>query len=108
MSNESLPIAMSAAVPLYIMQLQKKGGPDAEDMKRAQDISAKLGGHGDILLFGGGKKGECAEMFNETARAIAVLAFCPGGVNVFGSHFEAKSGAVAELDKASASKAEGV
>ena len=90
MSNEALPIAMDAAVPLYIMQLQEKGGPDADDMKRAQAVSGKLGEHGDILLFGGGKKGECAEMFNETARAIAVLAFCPGGINIFGQHFEAK------------------
>lgn len=108
MRNESLPIAMAAAVPLYIIRFQEKGGPDDEDIRQAHAMAGKLGEHGDILLFGGGKKGECAELFNETARAIAVMAFCPGGVTVFGNHFEAKSGAVAELDKASASKAEGV
>ena len=90
MSNEMLPIAMAAAVPLYVMQLQEKGGPDADDMKQAQAVSDKLGERGDVLLFGGGKKGECAEMFNETARAVAVLAFCPGGIDIFGQHFEAK------------------
>ena len=90
MSNEMLPIAMAAAVLLYVMQLQEKGGPDADDMKQAQAVSDKLGERGDVLLFGGGKKGECAEMFNETARAIAVLAFCPGGIDIFGQHFEAK------------------
>lgn len=90
MSNEALPIAMATAVPLYIMQLQDKGGPDTKDMERARVISDKLGERGDVLLHGSEKKGECAEMFNETARAIAVLAFVSGGVNIFGQHFEAK------------------
>ncbi len=29
---------------------------------------------------------------NRTAHAVAVLAFCPGGVDMFGQHFEAVSG----------------
>ena len=43
----------------------------------------------DILLCGGGKPGECADLFNRTAHAIAVLAFVPGGVTIFGATFEA-------------------
>ena len=58
-------------------------------MQKAQETSQILGERGDILLFGGGKKGECAEIFNRTAHAIAVLAFVPGGVEIFGSRFEA-------------------
>ena len=81
---------MATAVPLHIMQLQDKGGPSDEDMKKAQDVSDKLGERGDVLLCGGGKKGECADLFNGTAHAIAVLAFVPGGIEIFGQHFEAK------------------
>ena len=88
--DNPLAIAMSAAVPLHIMRLKEKGGPTAEDMKKAQATSDKLGERGDVLLYGGGKKGECADLFNQTAAAIAVLAFVPGGVTIFGSHFEAK------------------
>jgi hypothetical protein len=88
-NRKTLAEMMQMAVPLHIIRLKEKGGPDAEDMKKAQETSNILGEHGDILLFGGGKKGEVADQFNRTAHAIAVLAFCPGGVEVFGSHFEA-------------------
>jgi len=84
-----LAIAMSAAVPLHIMQLQEKGGPDATDLKKAQETSDMLGERGDVLLFGGGKTGEAADLFNRTAHTIAVLAFVPGGIDIFGQHFEA-------------------
>ena len=60
------------------------------DFERARKVSNVLGEKGDILLFGGGKKGEAASIFNETAHAIAILAFCPGGIDIFGSHFDAK------------------
>jgi predicted Rossmann-fold nucleotide-binding protein len=88
--NDLLPGMMQMAVPIHIEELKKKGGPDEEDMKKAQEISAVLGERGDILLYGGGKPGECADQVNRTARAIAVLAFVPGGITIFGSHFEAK------------------
>ena len=86
--NDLLQTMMQAAVPLHIMQLQERGGPTEEDMKEAQETSDTLGERGDILLYGRGNKGECAELFNRTAHAIAVLAFVPGGINIFGSHFE--------------------
>jgi hypothetical protein len=88
--NEHLSSMMTLAVPLYIAMLQDRGGPTAEDMKKAQATSDILGEHGDILLHGGGKPGECAEIFNRTAHAIAVLAFVPGGVELFGARFEAE------------------
>jgi hypothetical protein len=81
---------MQVAVPLWIERMRAKGGPDAEDRKKAQETSGILGERGDILLCGGGKKGEASDQFNRTAHAVAVLAFCPGGVTIFGSHFEAK------------------
>jgi len=89
-SNDNLlAVSMAAAVPIYILRLQAKGGPDDSDMARAQESSAMLAERGDVLLFGGGKKGETADLFNRTAHAVAVLAFCPGGVDIFGQHFEA-------------------
>jgi len=94
-----LPTAMAAAVPLHIMQLKEKGGPNADDMAEAQKTSGMLGERGDVLLFGPGKKGkkgECADLFNRTARAIAVLSFCPGGITIFGYHFEAEKCSDAE------------
>jgi len=88
--SDHLSIALSAAVPLHIAELKAKGGPDAADLKKAQELSQILGERGDILLFGGGKKGEAADQFNRVARALAVLAYCPGGVTLFGGHWEAK------------------
>ena len=80
---------LQVAVPLHIMRLKEKGGPTQDDMKKAQETSDILGEHGDILLHGGGKKGEAADQFNRTASALAILAFCPGGVELFGQRFEA-------------------
>ena len=82
---------LSVAVPLHIAQLKEKGGPTAEDYKQAQETSNILGERGDILLFGGGKKGECADLFNRTAKSIAILSYASGGVDIFGQHFEAKT-----------------
>jgi hypothetical protein len=89
MSNH-LSIALSAAVPLHIIELKAKGGPDAEDLKQAQEFSKDLGERGDVLLFGSKKKGEAAGLFNGLAKSLAVLSFCPGGVTLFGNHWETK------------------
>ena len=82
-----LAMSLSAAVPLRMMAMAEKGGPDAEDMKKAQKASDALGERGDKLLFGG-KKGEAADLFNLLAHSICVLSFCPGGVETFGQLFE--------------------
>lgn len=89
-SENLLADMMQMAVPLHIARLSEKGGPSAEDMAKAQETSGMLGERGDVLLCGGGKPGECSDLFNRTAAAIAVLAFCPGGVTIFGTKFEAK------------------
>lgn len=88
-SGHPLFSAMSAAVPLRIEALKQKGGPSDEDLKRAREVGVLLAEKGDVFLFGGGKKGEAADLFNKVAEAVAVLAFCPGGVKLFGSTFEA-------------------
>jgi hypothetical protein len=40
---------------------------------------------GDILMYGGGKKGEVAQIFARIAEGLAALALQPGGVK-FGDH----------------------
>ena len=92
MSSENiLKDLMSVAVFLHIEQIREHGGPSPDDMKKAQETSDLLGERGEILLCGGGKPGERADQFNRTAHAIAVLSFCPGGVTLFGSTFDAAS-----------------
>lgn len=85
---DHLSIAMAAAVPLRVMQLRERGGPNDDDRRRAQDAAQLIGEKGDLLMFTGGKPGETARIFNETAHAIAVLAFYPGGITIFGQHYE--------------------
>jgi hypothetical protein len=81
-----LAISIQASVPLHIMEMQAKGGPSEQDLRDARVFSGTLGEKGDVLLFGG-KKGEAAGLFNQLARSVAVLSFCPGGVILFGQHF---------------------
>lgn len=88
--NDLLEIMMVPAVFLRIAEMEKTGGPSVEDMEKVQETSDLLGEHGDILLHGGGRKGQCADLFNRTAHAIAVLAFVPGGVELFGTRFEGR------------------
>lgn len=91
MSDEVLlRTALSAAVPLRILELKVRGGPDDFDRERVQGFSDILGSRGDQLLYRSKKKGETAEMFNGLADALAVMAFVPGGVKFLGMHFEEK------------------
>jgi len=91
--NSLLAISLSCAVPLCILELKKRGGPTEADVERVtSEVPRLLGEHGDVLLNpqrkGTGKKPKAAEVFNKVAEAIAVLAFSPGGVDIFGMHFE--------------------
>jgi hypothetical protein len=85
--NDLLLDTLQAAVPLHILRLQEKGGLDESDLARLPLISEGLAYRGDVLLCGGGKKGEAAELFNGLAFAVAVLSFMPGGVALFGKHW---------------------
>lgn len=76
-------------MPLVIAEMKRRGGPTDTDVEWAREFAWTLAERGDILLYRGGKKGESAEMFNATARAIAILAFSPGGIKLFGQHWEA-------------------
>lgn len=76
------------AVPLSMMTLAERGGPDADDMAAAIAYSDDLAEHGDDLIFGGGDRSS-RELVAGLVRAIAVLAYAPGGITLFGQHWEA-------------------
>lgn len=96
--NNKLQTALSCSVQLNILELQKKGGPSEADLDFCHKMAQVIGGHGDILLWKGskknnypeifnGKKITTADMFNSTSKAIAIMSFSPGGVEIFGLKF---------------------
>jgi len=88
MSDHTLSIALSAAVPLWIIGLKEKGGPSSEDwawLKEAQDILTNVG---EGILYASKKKSETAKAFNAVAKAIAIMSFLPGGITLFNQHWE--------------------
>lgn len=85
--NSPMTAALLAAVPLRIIAINGRGGPNDSDLARAKSIGQLIAEKGDILQFGGGKKGEAADLFNELAQGIAILSFSPGGVRCFGQHW---------------------
>lgn len=88
-----LPIALQAAVPLRIMELQREWGdsglPD-DWVDRIRDHALYIAEHGDIILYRSSKKGETAKAFNVLVDAIAHLSFAPGGVKFMDLHWESK------------------
>lgn len=85
------------AVPLWIERC--KSVPFDQLQAKVQNASDELGSKGDELLFKSKKKGESARLFNLYAESVAVLSFVPGGVTIFGHHFEAIHPDLAKSDK---------
>ncbi|EFH88850.1 hypothetical protein [Ktedonobacter racemifer] len=89
-ASSHLAIALSAAVPLRVLGLYERQGPDKNDLEAAHHVGTLLASKGDRLLFRSEVRGETADIFNQTAQALAVLSFAPGGVTCFGHHFDAQ------------------
>ncbi len=83
-NNFLLTLSLSVAVPLWIEELRSLSFEERQALADPQPVMEK----GDVMMFGAGKKGEAAKVFNSLARNIAILAFQPGGVTCFGMHFE--------------------
>lgn len=82
-------LTLATAVPVAIANLQESGGPQDYHIAAIQERAAQMrdnGSGGADLQFGGTFAGEEMALFCDM---IAVMAFCPGGVNAFGMHFEA-------------------
>ncbi len=90
MNDHLLATALAAAVPLWIEDLRRE--PWEHLQKRAHECAQIVAEKGDIILYRSKKAGQTAEAFNALAEGIACLAFAPGGVTIFGQHWEAKHG----------------
>ncbi len=89
MSQDNLlALTLQVAVPLQILAIQGHDGPDRGDYDRAKRLMVDLCEYGDELLYKSKTPGKTANLFNELAHGIAVLAFCPGGITIFGSHWK--------------------
>lgn len=84
-----LQLTLQTAVPLWINELQDKRWDHIQN-SRIPYIVDQIASHGDNILYCGKTKGDTAKAFNALAEGIAILSFCPGGVKVFGGHWEAK------------------
>ena len=63
-ASSHLAIALSAAVPLRVLGLYERQGPDEKDLEAARQAGTLLASKGDVLLFGSQVRGETAELFN--------------------------------------------
>lgn len=84
-----IQIFLETSVSLRILEYQQRGGPTDSDFDRIYETCDVLCERGDDLIFGNENRGKVAKLANMLADALAVMAFLPGGVDVFGSHFEA-------------------
>ena len=83
--HDALLIALEAAVPLHIIELQDR--TPEQRVAIAQRSADEVACHGDTLQFGGGKRGDVAAVFNHLARGLAAGAFAPGGITFAGHHW---------------------
>lgn len=81
--------SLRAAVPVWREQIAAMTYDEfrafVDEHRRADVLS--LCQKGDLLLYGGGDKGEVAEAFNALARTVAALSFNPGGATFAGLHW---------------------
>lgn len=94
--DEHLLIALSAAVPLHILELRDSTPQQRQHIARM--ASAVIASQGDILQFRGHKRGETAKVFNHLARGLAAAAYQIGGVT-FADHHWCTDHAVCTGDK---------
>lgn len=81
-----LATCLDAAVPLWIEQFRKL--PEEEWQRMLDEINKDFSAKMEYVIHR--KEGETAQAFNDLARAIALLSFCPGGVTCFGQHWETR------------------
>lgn len=87
-TGHPLADALGAAVPFVIHDLIAQGGPSESDHEWMAAWRG-LTEHGDDLLFRSQRKGESAKLFVDLVRVVSILAFAPGGISTFGTHYEA-------------------
>ena len=79
-------ISLRLAVPMHIEEI--RGWSVEERVRVARLCVDEIGSHGDILQYGSKKRGEVAAVYNALARALAIGAYQPGGIDFAGQHWE--------------------
>lgn len=88
LKNHSLPLMLPGLVEIAIL-IVSDWTPDRRieyARGRAQSIAEKS----DVLMFGSKKNGEAGQLIAELAKVVACLSFQPGGVKLFGHHWQAE------------------
>ena len=83
----AIQLHLEATVPLLIVELLEQGGPTEHDYASVRSYGRVIAEHSDALLFR--EKAVSSQVMDKLVAGIAVLAFCPGGVRVFGLRFDA-------------------
>lgn len=82
-----LTSSLEVAVPLWIETFKDY---DWDEFKRiVNDSENVLSECAEAVLYR--IEGKSAKAFNALAKAIAVLSYCPGGVEIFGMRFKSKN-----------------
>ena len=77
--------ALEAAVPLHIIELRDR--TPEQRVAIGQKSAGEVAHRGDVLEFGGHKRGVVADVFNHLARGLACGAYQPGGITFAGRHW---------------------
>lgn len=90
--DHPLAVMLDVSVPLKLMQLQERGGPNAEDWAKLREFHHVLldmpSAAESLVVRGTYKKGLPVEMFNRLTHAIAVMSFIEGGIHFAGRHYD--------------------
>jgi len=103
MASNLLWDMLNLAIPLHMARLKEQGGPTDADLETLAEAQSVLERADSVLLFHTqqARPGEVADAFNLTARAYAILSFCPGGVTFGGVNYSAEQfrQALDEIDR---------
>lgn len=89
LKNHPLPTMLPFLVQMAILDV-RLWSPERRieyARARAQTFAEKS----DTLMFGSKAKGEVGQLMGELATVIACLSFQPGGVKLFGCHWQSKA-----------------
>lgn len=90
MTSEHLLVGMlELAVPMWVEKVARYTPEHRAERQRI--CSETIGSKGDVILYKSKKAGESADAFNHLAEGLALLAFAPGGVKVFGRRWQVEN-----------------